>query len=101
VLTLTNNLFVQSKAVSQDQQGTMLRLTGGAQATLSHNVFIDEAGVSAGYAPLIHLSGDSTATLSHNLFYGVASTLPIGTLDETIPTLNQQPLPRPHHALAD
>ncbi|MCK6514809.1 hypothetical protein L6R46_07120 [Myxococcota bacterium] len=88
VLTLTNNLFVQSKAVSQDQQGTMLRLAAGARATIEHNVFIDEAGVTAGYAPLIHLSWDSTTTLSHNLFYGVASTLPIGTLDETIPTLN-------------
>jgi hypothetical protein len=79
----------------------MLRLAVEAQATIEHNVFIDEAGVTAGYAPLIHVAGVSTATLSHNLFYGVASTLPIGTLDETIPYAQPQPLPRPHHALAD
>ncbi|MCK6515531.1 hypothetical protein L6R46_10815, partial [Myxococcota bacterium] len=72
-LTLTDNLFVQSKAVTQDQQGTILRLALGAKATISHNVFIDEAGVTAGYAPLINVAGDSTVALSHNLFYGVAS----------------------------
>ncbi|MCK6523693.1 hypothetical protein L6R49_19965 [Myxococcota bacterium] len=87
VLKLKNNLFVQRKAVTQDQQGTILRLALGAKATIEHNVFIDEEGVTVSYAPLINVAGDSPVTLSHNLFYGVASTLPIGTLDETIPTL--------------
>jgi|GEM_PF-4463091 len=88
-VTLSDNLFVLSKATTQDIQGSILRFTAGAQATLSHNVFIDNAGVTADYAPLIQLVGEAAGvTLDHNLFYGVDSTLPIGSLDEAIPTLN-------------
>jgi len=88
-VTLSDNLFVLSKATPQDIQGSMLRFAAGAQATLSNNLFIDNAGVTADYAPLIQLVGETDAvTLNHNLFYGVGSTLPIGSLDEAIPTLN-------------
>jgi MYXO-CTERM domain-containing protein len=88
VVTLTNNLFVLSNAATQDIQGTMFRLASGAQAEISHNLFIDKSGVTADYAPLISLAGASKLTLEHNLFYGVDSSLPVGTGDGTIPTLN-------------
>ncbi|MBK9649471.1 MAG: hypothetical protein IPO67_30710 [Deltaproteobacteria bacterium] len=88
VLSLTNNLFVLSNAATQDLQGAMFRFTSGAQATLSHNVFIDKAGVTADYAPLINVGGEAAVTLEHNLFSGASSSVAVGTLDESIPTLN-------------
>jgi hypothetical protein len=88
VVTLTDNLFVLSDAATQDRQGTMFRFTSGAQATVSHNLFIDQSGVTADYAPLIHVGGRAALMLDHNLVYGATSTVPVGTGDGTIPTLN-------------